>query len=442
MTRLFVVAIAGIVALGLPALIPKSMNSEPFDYANPRLENVIISATQHFLVMPPKQVMYGLAEKGSARSDSRYVAFAGTPMTMSQMADHLDPLKDPKPLQHAIYTYDLQSQNLRKVEGLPYQKFEFIACSFVDSSPYLKIIGSTENEQSTWLFHPEQNRLIAIPDKGISPDSVDPTYSVQHDALVGIGPSEETFITFTIFSLRNMTTTKVKVNVPKNSYLRTEFGRFYFCTHDENFEDIAISEVDPATGRLRPMNRMLQSEFQDIGPLMIQQNPFSIAASEEDNEQARPSRAQSVPLGLNVSHAALTPNYRYAYLSNSSGFSVTEIKSLSSTAYERLKFLTVRNKALENAKIVGTGLMIYAADYDDLLPLTNNWSESIIPYITNKNLTSGFTYVGNGQNLSEMDDKTIIGMIETPYGVATVTATGSVTWKEKPKVELADRARF
>jgi hypothetical protein len=130
-----------------------------------------------------------------------------------------------------------------------------------------------------------------------------------------------------------------------------------------------------------------------------------------------------------------TPDGKFVFYVEQSGLFLSDITTLSDQQLSNYEYEFVKNEAMSRAKQVGTGIMIYTADYDDHFPLANNWQESVHPYLKNKSLTNGFTYLMNGQNVSEIENitQTIMGMIETPFGTAIVRGDSSVIWKDRPK---------
>ena len=89
-------------------------------------------------------------------------------------------------------------------------------------------------------------------------------------------------------------------------------------------------------------------------------------------------------------------------------------------------------KAIQDAKMVGTGIMIYTADWDDVLPSADDFNSKIEPYLKNRDLLDGFTYTGKAENLANLKDPagTEIGFKSGPGGRAIVYADGHVVWKD------------
>ncbi len=99
-------------------------------------------------------------------------------------------------------------------------------------------------------------------------------------------------------------------------------------------------------------------------------------------------------------------------------------------AYAIARRIAIKSDAMNKAKQVGLALIIYGADYDDLLP-DSNFEEVVMPYIKNREMLGGFTFTLSGGDLSKVEPDTEIGYVETPEGRASVRADGSVIWKPK-----------
>lgn len=99
-------------------------------------------------------------------------------------------------------------------------------------------------------------------------------------------------------------------------------------------------------------------------------------------------------------------------------------------AYVIARKIATKADAMMKAKQVGVALTIYGADYDDLLP-NGNFVDSVMPYIKNREMLSGFTFILDGGDLTKLKPEDEMGYIETPDGRAVVRVDGSVVWKPK-----------
>lgn len=97
----------------------------------------------------------------------------------------------------------------------------------------------------------------------------------------------------------------------------------------------------------------------------------------------------------------------------------------------RLGGIIESRRLLSRGKQVGTALLIYATDYDDVLPPGDNWQERVMPYIKHSDLMRGFQYMGAGQSLTQMQSpsETLIGIVVGKYGRVLVFADSSARWE-------------
>ncbi len=111
---------------------------------------------------------------------------------------------------------------------------------------------------------------------------------------------------------------------------------------------------------------------------------------------------------------------------------------------DKTAFLEARQKAqqaatISNAKQIGTALMMYVQDYDEVYPSANDAiNNQVLPYIKNdavfKNPATdgpGFVYTYAGGPLSAITDpaETLIGYVTGPGGRANIYADGHIVWK-------------
>ena len=93
-----------------------------------------------------------------------------------------------------------------------------------------------------------------------------------------------------------------------------------------------------------------------------------------------------------------------------------------------------RNIAMNHAKQAGLALMMYAADYDDMLPGAGDITDQVLPYTKNREILDGFVYTYGGGSMTDIDNpaKTEIGYRMGPNGRAVVYADGHVQWIPNP----------
>lgn len=104
--------------------------------------------------------------------------------------------------------------------------------------------------------------------------------------------------------------------------------------------------------------------------------------------------------------------------------------SMDQEAWNRIKDARAKTEAMNKAKQVATALMIYAADYDDVLPNSSAFPEAVLPYAMNASLFQGFQFLLGGANMTgiEKPAETVLGYVQGPGGFAVAYGDGHVVW--------------
>jgi len=94
----------------------------------------------------------------------------------------------------------------------------------------------------------------------------------------------------------------------------------------------------------------------------------------------------------------------------------------------------LRQKLLKKAKTVGIALMLYAADWDDVMPGQENWQTDVLPYTKDAELLKEFNYTFRGGNIAEIKNPESIemGFVLGPNGRAVVYLDGHTKWVSNP----------
>jgi hypothetical protein len=92
----------------------------------------------------------------------------------------------------------------------------------------------------------------------------------------------------------------------------------------------------------------------------------------------------------------------------------------------------LRALALNNAKQAGLGLIMYAQDYDEVLPSPDGIKDKILPYIKEGSVMESFTYTYGGGKLADIEKpaETVLGYVLGPGGRAIVYADGHAKWQD------------
>jgi hypothetical protein len=91
----------------------------------------------------------------------------------------------------------------------------------------------------------------------------------------------------------------------------------------------------------------------------------------------------------------------------------------------------LRKRAMSDAKQAGLALIIYAADFDDQLPLGSMGMDVIMPYIKNQEILDAFNYnPPSSLNMTQIGSPatTPLGFVDGPDGIAVVYADGHAAW--------------
>ncbi|WP_395141523.1 hypothetical protein [Armatimonas sp.] len=105
------------------------------------------------------------------------------------------------------------------------------------------------------------------------------------------------------------------------------------------------------------------------------------------------------------------------------------LAALDRLAFEKL----LKELALKSAKQIGTGLVMYAQDYDENLPHDpSGIKDAILPYVGNNEAFSDFVYSYRGSTELSKQGKlgeTVLGYIPSPGGRAVIYGDGHVKWE-------------
>ena len=117
-----------------------------------------------------------------------------------------------------------------------------------------------------------------------------------------------------------------------------------------------------------------------------------------------------------------------AYLSQGSAL-VRPIVRVDRKAYEAALLAARKLVAIDHAKQVAIGLLIFASDNDDRLPNASE-IDRIMPYLKDRGIFDSFTYTYSGGNAVDIDEPatTEIGYVSGPGGRAVAYADGHVKW--------------
>jgi hypothetical protein len=405
------------------------------------VENVFKIGNEYRYVLPSHQVFYGAVAGVQARMDSRYVAFVADPQANRAIpyfpdSHNLTTAENSNP---GIYTLDLISGQLKLSLPLDPKTTELNYYAWVNGTPYLAI-SITQKETTTLVFlDPTNGTKQAI----YSTNEVDfnspPLYHKATNSIVIFGQAvieKQPVKQVTIISLSNNSRRTIPLPVGQYWGYISDGNRIVKRGWNSQGDTIiAVTEFDPRTGTENVINDAnftnLESPYSVNrgGPILRIYDPIMDFYSET------PKRQKTATLTMNGTEGGATLNGQLAWYVDRSGLFIADIRSMSLEQYTEMAKEVVKHETMSRAKQVATGMMIYMADYDDILPPSNNWQEVLYPYLKNNKITEGFTYLMNGENAADINDPADreLGVVQTPFGQAVVRADGSVIWKDRPK---------
>jgi hypothetical protein len=143
------------------------------------------------------------------------------------------------------------------------------------------------------------------------------------------------------------------------------------------------------------------------------------------------SESEQALVAANGYGAQLPPGERYvAYVVEGALFT-RQIVELSLDQYRQMKESASKAVAISDAKQVALAALMYAADYDDVLP-ANLGGELLEPYLKNGSIFDGFVFVFGGGDLKKVADpaNTVLGYKDGPGGRAVAYLDGHVVWEK------------
>ncbi|ARU41992.1 hypothetical protein CCB80_12930 [Armatimonadetes bacterium Uphvl-Ar1] len=398
------------------------------------LPNIFYSKSKAVYVMPPKQVFYGAVAGVSVRSDSQYISFVGDTSAHRTIPGHSEKgfsALNIGPTQ-AIYTYHFRSGTLKKIMDVP---AKILDCSFPVGSQDLYLSVEQNDQIINLLISPESGqRRQFIPPK-FEFDSSYPRFIPTQNVVVYTDQDANENLILHVLSLQNTGTRTFRFGKIPQYFVNSSASNLYVNIDRTQFE------VNLQNGQLTEMPQGFKIPYQEPpyevipGESVAIGDPSIFRRRWSDEQPSTTENLKPLIIARDGLDGKSTFDGKFVYYTDRSGLFLADLVNISLPDLTELAKETVKRETMSRAKQVGTGIMIYTADYDDHLPLANDWQGSVHPYLKNKSLTNGFTYLMNGQNVSEIENitQTIMGMIETPFGTAIVRGDSSVIWKDRPK---------
>ena len=139
-------------------------------------------------------------------------------------------------------------------------------------------------------------------------------------------------------------------------------------------------------------------------------------------------------LGLSSCHPNFGPKNDCVVYEDAGALLIREIKPMDLTMARKLMAMESKRKAISDAKQAATGLSVYAADNDNVLPGAEGWENKVAPYFKNSDFLRDFNYTFKGGNVNTIDNpgSTELGFIMGPGGRAVAYCDGHVKWIPNP----------
>jgi hypothetical protein len=159
----------------------------------------------------------------------------------------------------------------------------------------------------------------------------------------------------------------------------------------------------------------------------------------ESTSKSQPSRAM---LCGDSEGGSLAPDGSAALYVSQGAAWVTPFLRLPRDRFLLARRAALRAMAISNAKQVGTALMMYVQDYDEVYPPADGVINRLMPYVKNESIfhdpateAPGFVYLYDASSLASIKEPatTPVGHLTGPGGRAIIYADGHVVWEDDPK---------
>lgn len=246
---------------------------------------------------------------------------------------------------------------------------------------------------------------------------------------------------------------KALVNIQQNMNGFTTFewgrdGNIYLTVRSPGAKPRTLQTdlfmVDLSGGKLTPIKKIPAfDEAEPKSKLTFRVVPAKIPVGMGSKETADSlvlastgkDQSEFAIVSTDANSGVVAPTGEYvAYISRGIAM-VRPLVHIPKQAYLEAKAAAKRTELLSNAKQAGVAFLIYAADYDDVLPTQDSdWRNNLDPYLKRPDILSDFVYAFKGGNLTDVEDPagTVLGYINGPGGKAVVYVDGHAKWQNDP----------
>ena len=112
-----------------------------------------------------------------------------------------------------------------------------------------------------------------------------------------------------------------------------------------------------------------------------------------------------------------------------------EIVFVEKTASDQFQVEIEKAQLTTQAKQLGIGMIMYAGDNDDILPLAKDWQETVLTYLKNRSAFDNAEFLLPAKLLSDIEEpsRTPLARVDGKFGYVIIHADTSVRWFPKPR---------
>ena len=148
-------------------------------------------------------------------------------------------------------------------------------------------------------------------------------------------------------------------------------------------------------------------------------------------------------LATEATKGLVAPNGKSVAYQSRGALWVTRLERMPRAAFEEGWQKAVQSRAINNAKQLGLGILMYANDNNETYPSSQDVASLIGPYLGGTSMCDGFVYVQDGGRLADIEApaETVIGYLPAPGGRAVMYADGHVKWWPETPATPKEKAK-
>lgn len=426
------------------------------------IEDFVLTEQRAYMVLPPQAVGGAQTLSLSWSSSGRYLLMSrlNPPISVSSISAFFSGGQSKKPVQ-TVMLWDKSSNRTSELGSIPIEaegKFQWITGQDVTFALVVEQVGGVDQERASLVridaasaklhFIPIANPIPAQTFYRIVVSPVDSRAILIETTYT----NEDQSAASTVLSIDKQGRTTSKARLPNG---------FVSVSHWLKDGNACLAVDQPSTPGARVRNLVSYDlESGTVAPANDQMARFQPSADEPPLKIVRTSMQSSVGTikkafnsiwlkSTKVSERGeylLDPRADMGILNSSLDavavldqgvVTVRMLASLPKEVYFKAVADAERARALSEAKQIGLGAHMFAADNDDRLPSRDEFANgALAPYLKNNGFFEGFTYTLNGGLMKDVKNPsgTMLGYKPVAGGFAIVFADGHAKWlKELPK---------